>query len=79
MSACDGFVAEKGGDGIDVHSVSQEAHSEGVAEAVEGYVLLNLGEFEESGNVETQFITTQIGEYQAFLFGFAKQFDCRRR
>ena len=45
MSACDGFVAEKGGDGVDVHSVFQEAHSEGVAKAVESDVLLNLGEF----------------------------------
>ena len=68
MSACDGFMAEKGGDGVDVHSVFQEAHSEGVAEAVEGYVLLNLGEFEESGNVETQFITRQIGKHQASFF-----------
>ena len=45
MSACDGFMAEKGGDGVDVHSVFQEAHSEGVAKAVEGYVLLYLREF----------------------------------
>ena len=45
LSACDGFVAEKGGDGVDVHSVLQEAHSEGVAKAVEGYVLLYLREF----------------------------------
>jgi hypothetical protein len=39
-------MTEEGGDGVDVHSVFQEAHSEGVAEAVEGYVLLYLREFE---------------------------------
>ena len=42
LGACDGFMAEKGGDGVDIHSVFQEAHSEGVAKAVEGYVLLYL-------------------------------------
>ena len=46
MSACDGFMAEKGGDGVDIHSVFQEAHSECVPEAMEGDVFLNLGEFE---------------------------------
>ena len=45
LSACDGFVPEEGGDSVDVHSVFQEVHSEGVAEAVEGYVLLYLREF----------------------------------
>ena len=45
LGACDGFVPEEGGDGVDIHSVSQEAHSEGVAKAVEGYVLLYLREF----------------------------------
>ena len=45
LSACDGFVPEEGGDGVDIHSVFQEAHSEGVAKAVEGYVLLYLREF----------------------------------
>ena len=45
LSTCDGFVPEKSSDGVDVHSVFQEAHSEGVAKAVEGDVLLNLGEF----------------------------------
>ena len=44
LGACDGFMAEKGGDGVDVHSVFQEAHSEGVAEAMEGDVLLYLCE-----------------------------------
>ena len=72
MSACDGFMAEKGGDGVDIYSVFQEAHSECVSKTVEGDVLLNLGEFEESGNVETQFITSQIGKYQAFLFRFTE-------
>jgi hypothetical protein len=42
LSACDGFVPEEGGDGVDIHSVFHEAHSEGVAKAVEGYVLLYL-------------------------------------
>ena len=45
LSACDGFVPEKSSDGVDVHSVFQEAHSEGVSKAVEGYVLLYLREF----------------------------------
>ena len=35
LGACDGFVPEEGGDGVDIHSVFQEAHSEGVAKAVE--------------------------------------------
>ena len=76
MRACDGFMAEEGGNSVDVHSVFQEAHSEGVSETVEGDVLLNLGEFEESGNVETQFITRQVGKHQASLFVFTEQFDC---
>ena len=44
LSACDGFVPEEGGDSVDVHSVFQEAHSEGVAETMEGYVLIYLRE-----------------------------------
>ena len=78
MRAGDGFVAEKGGDGVDVHAIFQKSHSECVSKTVEGDVLLNLGEFEESGNVETQFITRQIGKHQASLFVFTEQFDCRR-
>ena len=76
LSACDGFVPEEGGDSVDVHAIFQKTHSECVPEAMEGDVLLNLGEFEESGNVETQFITRQIGKHQASLFVFTEQFDC---
>lgn len=35
LGACDGFVPEEGGDSVDVHSVFQEAHSEGVAARLE--------------------------------------------
>ena len=70
LRACDGFVPEEGGDGVDVHAIFQKTHSECVSKTVEGDVLLNLGEFEESGNVETQFITRQIGKHQASLFVF---------
>ena len=44
LSACDGFMAEKGGYSVDIHSVFQEAHSEGMAETMKGYVLLYLRE-----------------------------------
>lgn len=30
LGACDGFMAEEGGDGVYVHSVFQEVHREGV-------------------------------------------------
>ena len=46
---------------------------------MEGDVLLNLGEFEESGNVETQFITRQIGKHQASLSVFTEQFNSSGR
>ena len=46
MRAGDRFVPEKSGDGVDVHAIFQEAHSECVPEAVEGDVFLNLGKFE---------------------------------
>ena len=78
LGAGDRFVAEKGGDGVYVHAIFQKTHSECVSKTVEGYVLLNLGEFEESGNVETQFITRQIGKHQASLLRFAELFNCRR-
>jgi hypothetical protein len=39
-------MAKEGGDGVYVHSVFQEAHSECVPEAMEGDVFLNLGKFE---------------------------------
>lgn len=39
-------MAEECGDGIDIHAIFQKAHRKGVPEAVEGDVLLNLGEFE---------------------------------
>ena len=38
----DGFVAEEGGDGVDVCSGFLQLHGEGVAEAVEGDVLCDL-------------------------------------
>ena len=41
-----GFVPEEGGDGVDVNAVFKKAHSEGVAEAVKGDMLLYLCEFE---------------------------------
>lgn len=47
LGACDGFMAEEGGDGVYVHSVFQEAHREGVEKAVEGDVLLYLCGFME--------------------------------
>ena len=79
LRACDGFMAKEGGDSVDVHAIFQKTHSECVPEAMEGDALLNLGEFEESGNVETQFIARQIWKYQASLFRFTKQLYCRRR
>ena len=65
-------MAKEGGDGVDVHAIFQKTHSECVPETMEGDVFLNLGKFEESGDVKTQFITTQIWKYQAFLFRFAE-------
>ena len=47
-----------------------------MTQAVEGGVLLNLSEFEESGNVETHLVLGQIQEYLTFLFRFTEQFDC---
>jgi hypothetical protein len=38
-------MAKEGGDSVDVHAIFQKTHSECVAEAVEGYVLLYLREF----------------------------------
>ena len=35
LRACDGFMAKQGGDSVDIYSVFQEAHSEGVASDVE--------------------------------------------
>ena len=35
-----------------------------MSRAVEGDMFLNLGEFEEPRDVETQFITRQIGKHQ---------------
>ena len=35
LGAGDRFVAEKGGDGVDVHAIFQKTHSECVPEAVE--------------------------------------------
>ena len=46
LGACDGFMAEEGGDGVDVHAIFQKTHRECVPEAVEGDVFLNLGKFE---------------------------------
>lgn len=79
LRAGDCFVTKQGGDSVDVHAIFQKTHSECVSKTVEGDVLLNLGEFEESGNVKTQFITTQIGKYQAFLFRFTEQFNSSGR
>ena len=78
LRAGDRFVAKEGGDSVDIHAIFQKTHSECVSKTMEGDVLLNLGEFDESGNVETQFITRQIGKHQASLFVFTEQFDCCR-
>ena len=45
LGAGDRFVAEQGGDSVDVHAIFQKTHSECGAEAVEGDVFLYLGEF----------------------------------
>lgn len=70
-------MTEEGGDGVYIHAIVYKSHSECVPKAMEGDMFLNLGEFEEPRDVETQFITRQIGKHQTPLFVFAEQLDCR--
>ena len=46
LGAGDRFVAEEGGNGIDIHAILQKAHRKCMSKVVKGDVLLNLGEFE---------------------------------